>query len=74
MGIVTEKDRADILRSNEYYLTFENDEYIEEAIACGSKIITPQQAKNYIEEAKIIEPRPNIKYSNFIAEEILNDK
>lgn len=74
MGIVTEKDRGDILRSNEYYLTFDNDQYIEEAIACGSKIITPPEAKNYIEEAKIIEPRPNIKYSNFIAQEILNDK
>jgi hypothetical protein len=68
LGILTEVNRADVLRQHEYYLAFDNDEYIAEAVACGCKIINPENLPNYLESAKYLPKTQNMEYSTFIME------
>lgn len=42
LGLLSEKDKADILQKSVYYLAI-NDEYVPEAWACGCKVITPEE-------------------------------
>jgi hypothetical protein len=49
LGIVTEKDRAKLLQTHKYYLSLNQDSgfnYINEAIACGSKVVSLSQIKD----------------------------
>ena len=72
LGILTELDRAEVLKKSQYFLSIE-DHYRNEALACGCAIVSPEDlinnnlTKSYDFNESHIET-----YTNFI-EKILNE-
>jgi hypothetical protein len=66
LGTLTEPEKGELLRNNQYYLTYSLDEYLTEAIECGCKIVNYDNVMNYNTEASIKEQSNTIKYQDFL--------
>lgn len=66
LGILTEAEKGEVLRNNQYYLTYDLDEYMIEAIECGCKIVNMNNVINYSTAASIKDQINTIKYQDFL--------
>lgn len=64
LGLVSEKDKADILKSSKYYLAITED-YIPEAWACDCKVLTISELSSMKSE-KFKHSKQYQSYSNFL--------
>lgn len=73
LGITSEYDKADILKSHEYYLTLDkdHDDYINEAVACGTKVLTIDTVRSYQTAEPIHIDNKTLEYITFVKENIL---
>jgi hypothetical protein len=71
LGLLLEKDKASLLQQSEYYLALEED-YVPEAWACGSKVLTVEDLVS-LEPKKFKSSKNFQSYSNFL-KVLLSDK
>jgi hypothetical protein len=66
LGTLSESEKGEILRNNEYYLTYSSDEYLTEAIESGCKIVNFEDITNYKTKASVKDLVSTIKYQDFL--------
>jgi len=69
LGLISELEKADILKSSKYYLPMDNDEYLVEAVACGCIILNTHNLQPIDTDIDLLSYQT---YSSFI-KELLND-
>jgi hypothetical protein len=66
LGTITEIEKGELLRSNRYYLTYNSDEYVLEAIECGCQIVDIDNIMDYTTKACAKEPTDKVNYKDFL--------
>lgn len=67
IGLLSESDKAQILNTYEYFINI-NDEYVEEALSCGAKVVDSRAIDKKMPNKK---NKNTISYESFIGSTIL---